>query len=1678
MMRYFLNLVFVYILLITFVTEVNASITKLRTPSNTSHVPKYKQTSLFQRSTSSHENVNPFKDESEMREKRWPLVRQFMSLLQHGYLNKTLLSAPTSTSLLSALSSVDLGNKIANVFLKPSVQLNFSFDVLSSMYDSKDALLNKSSSISSKLKLSFPPLKPFLVNDMQPSFSDSLPVFVIGDESGLVTNQLGKVLQNFTFLSFCNSLNLPITSSLSNVWRLGGTFSSLFNKILSYRISSSLLILLDIETFATASPILPIEFEELLGSVLSLSRYILLPSALPDIDFFKYWSSIESLVDSSAKRVHKVATLRQIPNGVSSGSMYNPGLFSSETTYKVNQNGLLLVAIQSQEEWKFERALNMISANILKETLISNTIRINNRKFQFNGLWLDVINPSSYDVQVGTPLQFIQEFEVSSCDRKRIAEDVMNIRAPLSLINHGGIDNGFLPSSKLVVLHGSIFAVGSTIDVLDNSEDTLSIPSTASPAPPPSSMFARQNGSKSPAAAAISAASSPKVEKVSPSATTTPTSKSIKKNDAPIRSKQSVTPSPEYVSPLNEDDSVSEENAEGITNDVTQESNVAEQLEDEEEVIDDEEEESVSIPSPSPEKNRFRGRKLLAVSERKYSTRWNDIRPIFHFEQDDSFYKSNGNKYFSSMNNVQTRLIKEQSQSFKSWWNWLQTQLPSPSTTSLETSWSMLLDEGSSVLLPSKLAKVFPKSLIFSLFKESSQVQIHTNLVNLLGIKNSISLHESLSNEIVNKILSQFRQISSSDAYSHPFSFVLYTGSTISNLISVAYDIAMKVYASGGDVSTAVDKIADSFITFLQQRVSMGETAFFHLPPWPRIMHSFVSLAKVSVDPIELPKAPLLSKKRFPKSSDEIFDETSILDEEEDEDVSSYIPSHQQSDRKMQVSVFFKKISLDLTKKFASAGMKLANVELQSKSIPVWYDTTYGAWAFLLNAVADSANVPLSIQISLQGPNKVFFRVKNEKVTPCNGDVSLFSLLTLQVDSNIRSKLFQMVLSLPLASIVRGNGLSVSFSPASMYLSVERDQEISPICIARLKFLISSSRIYQSSECISGRVFARTNEDLLELWTALSSQLTSLDTATGMVQENESTSSYSHSSGRFSFVEYGSGLGELSLLMSRAFPLATILSVEDDENLCYDHLAASLRSELLNNVIAKANVNDVTMKKLYDSPEFFRFQLLSKSFPSMLAEAATSYNGLTKLKNMLGTMMALSATTFMQIPSSTLISLAFTIFADVECMSIYDSSLLDDCKYENSRYLLSNHPRPGFVGSESRILSSLLHAPINGGMIKVAIAPIPAPSVLESSLDDIFPPSKPISSIGLASIYSSFLEESITSYDFLINTLAYPYISSGLVRIDLANLTRHVNHHFDSEIDGHNRKYTLKVLSNVSASIDVMNKLTRKTPSENNFQEVYKYLSAGNHPNHGNSISCDKIVCGNSQSTLGVVSIRLQRDFDGASIPYDTVYGITLITIMRLGLLSPLKSLAYHSFLALPLYQDMAPWNIVFMGPKLDYIDYDTRDKTYDKLVPHAYEIMEVLFNYKRTVEDFKKCAAKGSNPYGFPFVSDCVGGHGFTGPCKDSAFPVPCADNTCQSDYVSCLRSLSKRDKVKEFRKEIQWAKKQYFKEQTHENIEQESDTRDEVFDPDTPVRKSTEITSRSAFFAHELVYDDTGIV
>ena len=68
-------------------------------------------------------------------------------------------------------------------------------------------------------------------------------------------------------------------------------------------------------------------------------------------------------------------------------------------------------------------------------------------------------------------------------------------------------------------------------------------------------------------------------------------------------------------------------------------------------------------------------------------------------------------------------------------------------------------------------------------------------------------------------------------------------------------------------------------------------------------------------------------------------------------------------------------------------------------------------------------------------------------------------------------------------------------------------------------------------------------------------------------------------------------------------------------------------------------------------------------------------------------------------------------------------------------------------------------------------------------------------------------------------------------------------------------------------------------------------------------------------------------------------FGLTLISILRLGITDATRDKLYESFLEMPLYEDMAPWNIFFEAGKLIYIDYDTRNLHFDEAVPMAYQV-------------------------------------------------------------------------------------------------------------------------------------------
>ena len=384
----------------------------------------------------------------------------------------------------------------------------------------------------------------------------------------------------------------------------------------------------------------------------------------------------------------------------------------------------------------------------------------------------------------------------------------------------------------------------------------------------------------------------------------------------------------------------------------------------------------------------------------------------------------------------------------------------------------------------------------------------------------------------------------------------------------------------------------------------------------------------------------------------------------------------------------------------------------------------------------------------------------------------------------------------------------------------------------------------------------------------------------------------------FSFLEYGSENSELGLWLATSFPNSSVVSLHRKKRSASSHYASLLLANITNNIIIKNDGGYALTHKLFESPEFLRYQLLNWHHQTaLLVEDKMRPSDMGKF---LGLLFGTGATTFAQVPADAMVSLLMATFFPAAA-GVYKGNL--------SSFFSKDHPYIGFKGAGQALLQQ-------------------------------------------ASLPQNYGTKSVAT------TVLHPVLAGQpwrLVRINVINLSVTVNHHFEYEIDGHTRKYQLHCETNAS----------------------------------------------------GRPSVYIVRQMDGFSIPYQTIESVSLIALMRMGLLTQIKDRFYDEFLRLPMYEDMAPWNIVFRKGHLDYIDYDTKDRTYNHVVPMAYQIMAILMNYERTVKDFGHCKlGNGRNEYGFPFISHCVGTPG--NKCRDSAIPVACPDHTCRETYVMCLQALS----------------------------------------------------------------------
>jgi hypothetical protein len=401
--------------------------------------------------------------------------------------------------------------------------------------------------------------------------------------------------------------------------------------------------------------------------------------------------------------------------------------------------------------------------------------------------------------------------------------------------------------------------------------------------------------------------------------------------------------------------------------------------------------------------------------------------------------------------------------------------------------------------------------------------------------------------------------------------------------------------------------------------------------------------------------------------------------------------------------------------------------------------------------------------------------------------------------------------------------------------------------------------------------------------------------------------------GRFSFVEHDSGYGYVSLRIAKSYPNATVISIERTPNKVAHHVAMLDPLFISNNAVCRKTDSDVTIyKNIYESPELFRFQLLSRSMLDGFIDA----DSLQDWGAMMGTMLSTALTSFVYAPNSAQVSWAmYLLFAEVfefEAGSHATRSFFRRIGLPAPFRLLSEifggdagaasdsadglffdlnspnrHPQYPYRDFEKQWV--LKNARVRGGNTAIQLSPLAA----RDKLSD-------------------------TSKDKVVGGYNIP-----LVRCDIVNMTRHVHHHYDYAKDGHTRTYTMRIRVNQTLSDLVMSHIgdpshtVPRATSEGILLSTASHnsiYSGGDAPAADSSDGLLLLPLGYHPDQHSVVGVHLLRDRDSFPIPYTNIYGVTLISALRLGLEGSLRDRLFKDFLKMPLYEDMAPWNVVLMG--------------------------------------------------------------------------------------------------------------------------------------------------------------------
>ena len=409
--------------------------------------------------------------------------------------------------------------------------------------------------------------------------------------------------------------------------------------------------------------------------------------------------------------------------------------------------------------------------------------------------------------------------------------------------------------------------------------------------------------------------------------------------------------------------------------------------------------------------------------------------------------------------------------------------------------------------------------------------------------------------------------------------------------------------------------------------------------------------------------------------------------------------------------------------------------------------------------------------------------------------------------------------------------------------------------------------------------------------------------------------------GKFSFVEHDSGYGYVSLRIASSFPNATVISIERSADKVKHHVAMVKSLYAYNNAVCKKTESDSTIcRNIYESPELFRFQLLSRSMLDgfIAAESLSDWGG------MIGTMLSTALTSFIYAPTSAQVSWAmYLLYAEVFEFEPGQGGGGGSTSYFR-RYNL-----PAVVRSLSDMFPSA--SSIHNRDIDTIVelnCPTQHPQFPYRDFEQQWILKNARVKGGSTAVQLSALAARDKLSEKSKDQVATGGYTIPLVRCDIVNMTRHVHHHYDYAKDGHSRTYTMRVRVNQTLSDRVLSHIgdpsqaaTQPTPHgiELSTATHKSIFAAGRDVLHTDNADAGAVEglllpLGYHPDQHSIVGVHLFRDRDTFPIPYTSIYGVTLISALRLGLEETLRDRMFKDFLKMPLYEDMAPWNVVLMG--------------------------------------------------------------------------------------------------------------------------------------------------------------------